>query len=99
MKDKGDFVATFSMDNKVEDASNSKLYSVLALRLQHDGVLSQIMSRLSDGKTDKPLVALTDPVLNFGMFYLLLPAHREYGVPARRGHSQTFCGDCEKRSF
>lgn len=74
----GSYVASFGKNNQVDDASQSQLQSVLALRLQHDGVLSQILSRLSDGKKYKPLVPLTDLLLNLELFPLLLPAHREF---------------------
>eukprot|EP00977_Amphora_coffeiformis_P003426 scaffold638_cov168-Amphora_coffeaeformis.AAC.8 len=64
--------------NEINDASQSKLYSSVALRLQHDGVLNRIMNRLSDGKSEKPLVPLNDLMLNLEMFPLLLPGRIEF---------------------
>ena len=71
------FVASFGK-NEVDDATQTRIRSSLMLRLQHDGVMSQIVHRLSDGESEKPLVPLTDLVLNLDMFPLLLPAQREY---------------------
>ena len=62
----------------IDDAAQSKLNASLALRLQHDGVLSRIMDRLSDGKSHKPLVPLKDLMLNLEMFPLLLPGRIEF---------------------
>lgn len=64
--------------NQVSDASQSKLYSSVALRLQHDVVLNRIMNKLSDGKSEKPLVPLNDLMLNLEMFPLLLPSRIEF---------------------
>jgi SET domain len=49
-------------------------------RLQRDGVLEQVLNRLSGGAQDKSkeLVPLTDLLANLEMFPFLLPCHREY---------------------
>jgi SET domain len=70
----------FSVDKKVDCNATVKLKGTLVNRAERDGIVSQIVGRLSDGTSNlnNPLVPLRDLMLNFDSCPLLLPGHHDY---------------------